>query len=522
MEQRFIPSGLADGSNQNSNFDGSCKLLQNLIFDRVEHRRLIARPAVTSGIVFSPTFSSPGVISASIVIGSRVYGLIATSRNAGNDEPFCYDFSTAAFITISGVTSGNTPATPSTTGDWIPPTMAAITSKILVSHPGFSGANKLGWFDLANPASPAWAAGNTTPNGITGIATSVSNFNNRGYITVGNTAFITDSLLATTITNATQNIQLSASTDPITAGSGLPLTTGTQGILQSLILFKANETWQVTGDIALGTLALNQLSNSIGCSAPRTVSASPTGMFFMSADGIRQVTQSGIISDANSDLFQPFANAINPSRACAAWNNSVYRISINTTTYGNISSQDLWLDTIYGRWNGPHTFTYDMVVPYHDKFLLSSSAHPGVMYLSQVVSSNALFIEGGSTLACVMQSMHMNNADPMSEKLIIESTIEVNNQFPQNTYNVTCLSEEGDILNIVSIINKGTAPIWGTMIWGQFTWSSSSSNPKTFLIPWTEPIVYKQLTMTINVSASSSIGIHSIMNRTNDLGYTLK
>ena len=57
--------------------------------------------------------------------GNIVFGMIASARNTGHDEPFAYNLITQAFITVSGITSGNTPISPATTGDWTPPTTSA-------------------------------------------------------------------------------------------------------------------------------------------------------------------------------------------------------------------------------------------------------------------------------------------------------------------------------------------------------------------------------------------------------------
>ena len=108
-------------------------------------------------------FTTPGVVSVMLTVGSRIYGMIGSGRNTGRDEPFCFDTSTNTFVSISGVTAGNSPLTPSTSGNWVPPTMALVGVKLIVTHPGYTGgSNFFGWFDLTTPSTPVWNAGNVT------------------------------------------------------------------------------------------------------------------------------------------------------------------------------------------------------------------------------------------------------------------------------------------------------------------------------------------------------------------------
>ena len=133
---------------------GDCRVVKNLIHDPTSKGVLAPRPASLPLTNFTG-FTTPGVVSVMLTVGSRIYGMIATGRNAGRDEPFCFDTAANAFVSISGVTAGNSPLTPSTAGNWVPPTMALIGVKLIVTHPGYTGgSNFFGWFDLTNLCGP--------------------------------------------------------------------------------------------------------------------------------------------------------------------------------------------------------------------------------------------------------------------------------------------------------------------------------------------------------------------------------
>ncbi len=232
---RFTPRGLVDAFDATDKFQGACRQLTNLVFDQSNPELLISRPGVTQLANLNDAFTSPGFISIQAAIGTRVYGMVATSRNPGNDEPFCYDTATRAFVPISGVTAANTPASPPNFGDWTPPTIANIGTMVIITHPGFSGGGAGTWGGGA-----LWAgrravglgyrhpgirrdrhhqsrgagvrnAFNTGINGLPGIPQAVANFNNRAYFAVANQVFYTDELTRIRRSSRTpRNFSLSA------------------------------------------------------------------------------------------------------------------------------------------------------------------------------------------------------------------------------------------------------------------------------------------------------------------------
>lgn len=147
---RFRPRSLSDTLDGTNTPEGACSALVNLIQDPSTTSCLQCRPAAIDLSLFE-TFTTPGVVSVGLEINNLVYGLIASGRNSGKDEPFCYDLISQSFKTVDGIAAGNTPDTQLTMGDWTPATMAAQGTRVLVTHPGFSGTgNDFGYFDASN------------------------------------------------------------------------------------------------------------------------------------------------------------------------------------------------------------------------------------------------------------------------------------------------------------------------------------------------------------------------------------
>src|SRR5262252_2774138 len=163
----WSPKGLSDVLDSTDAFKGAMASLQNLIPDPSTPELWQCRPAsllttnfigggfssgFSSGFQVNTLFTSPGFISCLLIVGNLAFGMIATSRNAGHDEPFCFNLMTNTFIVVGGtINSTTTPISPNATGDWTPPQIEIVGSKVVVCHAGFSGAggNFIGWFDVS-------------------------------------------------------------------------------------------------------------------------------------------------------------------------------------------------------------------------------------------------------------------------------------------------------------------------------------------------------------------------------------
>lgn len=600
----FVPIGITDATD--TLFQGSCNTLSNLIFDRKNRGAMVPRPGAIQATNF-PSFTSPGVISAMLGVGTRIYGLIASGRNAGFDEPFVYDTATSAFITLSGVTASNVPSTPSTAGAWNPPTMDVVGTRVLVTHPGFSGTNYFGFFDTGGfsgtqtatttagsavltavsattnftngmaiagagiPAgtvvlsvtpttvtmsasttaaatgititvtggtflAPAWGAGNTSTNALPSTPIWVAQFYNRAYFGCGNAVYFSDSLNPLNITNLNFSASLTlGDTSPTKGSSGLAFSTSSAGILQSLVVFKANTIYQVSGDISLSgnqSLSLNLMSANIGCTMPRTAQSTPYGVLFIANDGPRLVDLRGQIKYLHNEdedipnLLEPFANATTPSRACSGYNNSAYRVSLDTygrdTTNTGVTyaAADYWYDFLFSRWTGRHTFKYNICTTAGTTFYVGSNATPGILFQSDVTpSSSTVYTDAGTTYTCVIQSTVLPLGESMTEKALVESTIELSDASTSIPYLITGYDDRFNQLSscTINVFSKGST--WGTSVWGAFSWSNPFINNHVYTMPWSSPLVFKKMIMSISVTAQPNVSIRKMMLRYQTLGF---
>jgi hypothetical protein len=550
---RFCPTGLVDAWDATLLFEGACQSLSNFIFDPSNPELIVCRPGIELIADLATTFISPAFISVHIEIGTRIYGMVATGRYPGHDEPFCYDTSTGTFIPITGATNGNTPTSPATTGDWTPPTMANIGIKIIITHPGFngSGSNFFGVIDVSNTAAPTYTSANTATNPLTGVPTAVANFFNRAYFAVGNQVQFTDVLDPLTVTNATQALVIGDQLS-LNALSGLPVQTTSSGVIGALTIFKTNQTWQVTGDQALANLSLNYVSLDVGTNAPRSVTQSPQGIYFSSTGGLYMVNLLGVliqvthsIQQTASDIRAPFQNAQTPSRWAGAYTSGVYRVCGNTIVRGVQGVNDYWFDEHRRRWNGPHTFAYDCAGALADSsgtqyFVLTTANAPGKLLRSDPYQTlNTVFNDLGTAFLPSLKSSTFPKLGDMAKKQVAEAQIEL---APSRNgvvnYTIIAQNELGIELGRATL---GLAPNGGS-VWDHFVWNedaywsaplvaatwgggalwgavpigsgliwgagNQSQVPVTVPVPWEFPLVFEKMQILIQPDAAdATVGV---------------
>lgn len=526
---RFTPRGLVDAYDATDKFPGACTSLANLIFDQSNPELVIARPGVVSLTSF-PGFVAPAVVSVQVTIGTVVYGMIGSGLNSGKDQPFAYDIAAGAFIAVAGITNANSPTTQSASGPWTPPDMAAVGAYVIVTHPGFpGGATKFGWFDLTIPAAPVWNAGDCTTNGLAAVPVQVENFNNRAYFAVANRVEYTD-VLSLTRTAGTQALTL-GDQSAVVGLSGLPIQTTSSGVVQALLVFKAFQIWQVTGDPATvggSDLAENYLSLVMGCMSPRSISQSPLGTYFSSQAGPYLVDQFGILrplvhggQDLDPDIQAPFQNATEPSRIAAGYVSSMYRIAMDTIVAGQQVENDYWFDEHRRRWCGPHSFPYDCVSQYNGYAVLASNENPGKLFKSEIVPSLAsLYTDDGVAITCNLTSSTFPKTGLMIVKQVVESTAELSSAGSPSTYSLTALDEQGNTLNNCAIPIQAAGALWGAGVWGAFNWASATNRPLTYTVPWSAPLVFKKMALQIITIAASALSLGTFYARYKDAGYT--
>jgi hypothetical protein len=507
----FYPSGLSDAEDAAGVAEGLCAALINLIPKPSTRNLWVPRPAQTIKTDFTG-FTTPGFISALKIIGTRAYGMISTGLNPGKDEPFCYEIEAGSFVTITGVTNANSPASPVSSGDWVPPIMELVGTRLIVTHPGYNGTagNFFGWFDLSIPAAPTWNAGNTSTTPLTVAPVSVANYKGRAVFASGEAAYFTDPL---TLDVDASHVLTFGDNTPVTALKSLGLQTELGGITQSLIVFKGLfNNFQVKGDFATSDLTQDAMNYAVGTESPLSLVDTPFGIGVIAPDGLRIIDQDAKFTEplgvAGDGVNVPFINALVPSRIVAACNASVLRISVQNGGIAGTPTQEYWLHLNRNPkvWSGPHTFPPSMVQAYKNKFITAPKDVEGALYISEIFpSTTSTYNEGGEDLSWQMSTVMFSDYGFQGVYNFNEMTINM-------ALDPAMVSWEAYIINpnlvqydSVNNLVPATAPIWDAAIWDTDLWDGVAQGLVPRRIEWTKDITTSRAQIVITGGSAGGV-----------------
>jgi hypothetical protein len=493
--------------------------LSNLVPDPANKDNWVPRPGAV--VMTGTQVFSPGFVSCLYVAGRYAYGMVSSALNAGKDQPFAYDILAGSYIAITGITNANTPNSPLTSGAWTPPTMDLIGVYVVVTHPGFNGAGNgyFGWINVANPNAPTWASGNMATNPLLAPATFVKQFSQRAYFAVAQTGSQPGTFASDVLNPLLASYQLGLTfgdNKPIAALGALGLHTITGGVVQSLLVFKDNNVFQVVGDFGatgtIGSIGLNSLNVAVGTTAPLSVVATPRGVAFLSQDGFRIIDWDGKVSDpigiAGTGMVVPFTNALVPSRVAAGCNGQTIRAMTQNNAAPGQPFQEWVFDLERKIWHGPHTFPYGRIASYGVSYVVTPIGVTGLWQSDIIPSTGSQYSENGVALTWTWQTALLANQDSVYEQAIVESTIYCSADGLTGQFTVTAESMSGEVLDSVSVQPPESATAkWGSAIWGQSTWGSANLQMSNMIIPWDQPIVFDRVRFTMRgLSAPIAIG----------------
>jgi hypothetical protein len=526
---KWVPTGVSDTLDATNTANGLMSSLADLIPDQTTRGVWVCRPASLLQTSFA-TFNTPGFVSAMFVVGTRIYGMIGSARNAGKDEPFCWDTNTAAFVTITGVLNVNSPVSQASVGAWTPPRMALIGVRIVVCHPGFLAIGvKVGFIDVTNPAAPAWSAGDTAPIALVSVPVDVFGFNGRAYFAVNTATAVgvqySDVLVPQTITNATQAITLDAVV-PVTALGGVALSApNVGGAIACMIIFQGVTTlYQILGDAATGTLQKNRLAYPTGTYAANSVCTTSVGLAFLSPEGIRVVDQQGSVSDPigvdGQGIAVPFQYAVVPSRVAGACNGSVLRMSVQNGNMGTTPNQEYWYDIARKNWSGPHSFAASLLAPLGNTFAKTAIGVNAKLFTSDARQSlTSGYIENGVQMTWSYASVLMPDTDSMAETAVIEGTIDM--QYPSGlpAFLGQVYDQNGTLYDSISLAPGGVQTFWGGFNWGAAIWFGTANALVSRPLSWHQELVFRRAAFAFSGQSAGSFKIGALRLRYRILRY---
>ena len=379
-------------------------------------------------------------------------------------------------------------------------------------------------------SAPLWSSGNTNTNPLTAVPVAVFNFNGSAWYAVGNGLVFSDPEFPCQVTNATQALNFQNGL-PVTALAGLPYTQTTGGQLQALLAFQGDANIVAVSGSAFtspSTLSTNNVGIGVGTLAPNTICNTPLGVMFASPDGVRYIDFFGNvvppIGTGGTGVLVPFLNVLNPSRMAAAYNEDVYRISLQNGGVSGQPVQEYWYHISRKAWGGPHTFPAALIeafqgTPAHG-FLVAPSGVASKLFSSTVTPSlSDTYVENEVQLSIDWQTVLLPDNDQFAENFVTESMMGF--ALPaQQTLMVLAANEGGVTLGTLVVMGPPTtATLWGSFTWGAAVWSGPESFYAQYDLPWTSGLVFKQTTLQVSGFSSLGLAIGNLYFKYKPLGY---
>lgn len=371
--------------------------------------------------------------------------------------------------------------------------------------------------------APIWGSGNTNLNPLTAVPVAVAQFNGRAYFAVTNGVTFSDAGNAVNITNATQRLTFQNGL-PVTSLSGFGMFSNTLGsIIQCLIAFQGDsQAWQIQGDPSFTAgLTNNGLLAGVGTLSPLSICQTPYGLAFVAPDGVRILDTSANFSDPiggdGQGVAIPFLYAVTPSRTVAAYNQGVYRITVQNGNDPNEAFQEYWLDMVRKIWTGPHSFPYAVIAPMQHEdnaFIGAGVGIAGKLWHSDVnPDASSSYSENGTALTWDWQTCLLPDNEQMAENAMVETAVGMTLS-PGSTVNVVSFDEAGNTLGQVQVQGPSGSPgEWDVGDWDVMLWDTGASYFRQYPIQWTQLLVFKQMQLQINGASQSGVAIGNLYMR---------
>lgn len=108
----------------------------------------------------------------------------------------------------------------------------------------------------------------------------------------------------------------------------------------------------------------------------------------------------------------------------------------------------------------------------------------------------------------------------MQQVQVVESTIELAATGSPIVFNLTALDDQKNTLASTFAATPGNGAIWNSFNWGAANWSSNTSIPHVYTIPWPVALVFQKMSIDVTVTPVNEVQIGTFFARYQDAGYT--
>lgn len=136
-----------------------------------------------------------------------------------------------------------------------------------------------------------------------------------------------------------------------------------------------------------------------------------------------------------------------------------------------------------------------------------------------VPSQTSTYNEGGVALAWEYETVLLPDNLEMMENMIVESDLSMSFLGSLPVVTVTATDTNDQQLNSIGISGGQTDTLWNSFKWNQAPWDGTVTDISSWNIAWTEPLVFKQITITATGYSATGFEIGNLYLKYQVLGY---
>jgi len=136
-----------------------------------------------------------------------------------------------------------------------------------------------------------------------------------------------------------------------------------------------------------------------------------------------------------------------------------------------------------------------------------------------VPSQTSTYNEGGVALSWIYETVLLPDNLMMMENMIIESDLSMAFLGSTPVVTVTATDTNEQVLSSIGIAGGEADTLWNSFTWNNAPWNGTGTDISSWDIQWTEPLVFKQLTVTATGVSATGFKIGNLYLKYQILGY---
>lgn len=133
--------------------------------------------------------------------------------------------------------------------------------------------------------------------------------------------------------------------------------------------------------------------------------------------------------------------------------------------------------------------------------------------------ANSTYVEAKEPMTWIYETVLLPDNLVMAMNAINESNISFAFLGSSPVVTVTANDTNGQSFDTVTVSAPGTNTLWNQFKWNQAPWDGTGTNLSPWRLPWTEPIVFKQMSITATGISAPGFKIGNLYMRYQILGY---